>query len=195
MFRLRRDAHTPAPPDPRIPQDPRNAQSDEPASRSQDRILRMRPGRRRRYPGPPRARGHGCVRGRDPGTGRRGGDRDRLGALQAGERRGPRPDGGRGHRHRQCSRQDCQEPAQDLRHAARPHAGEERRGHRGAASARAGQVREAGRGGRRGDPLDESRGNPREQGDDGPQGPQRDRHCPVARRARDHHPHGGPDAR
>ena len=73
----------------------------------------------------PRTRGDGRIQGLDPGAGRRSRDGHRLVALQAGARRGARSDGGRGHRDRQRARQGDQEPAQDLRHPSRSHAGEE----------------------------------------------------------------------
>ena len=56
------------------------------------------PGAVCRRSGPPRARGHGRLRGLGSGPGRRGGDRARVVTLQAGACRGARGDGGRGHR-------------------------------------------------------------------------------------------------
>ena len=87
----------------------------------------------------------------------------------------------KGHAARQRSRQDHQEAAQDLRHAARSFAGEIRRHHRGRQGTRHRQIRKAGRRRLRDHALDQSRRDPRQQGDDGDQGPQCHHHCGIAR--------------
>ena len=115
-------------------------------------------------------------------------------ALQAGACGDAGRDGSRGHRPRQCGGQGGQEPAQDLRHPARPPAGEERRHHRRAARARPGEVREAGRCGLRGDAVHQPCRDPCEQDDDGAQGAQCDRHRAVTGGSRNDHPCGDADA-
>ena len=78
--------------------------------------------------------------------------------------------------------QDHQEPAQDLRHAARPAAREVHRYHRGTARTGPRQMGQARRRRRSDHALDQPAGDAGQQGDDGDQGRQRDRHRAAAER-------------
>ena len=86
------------------------------------------------------------------------------------------------HRPRQCREQDHQEPAQDLRHAAGPDAGQVDRHHRGNSREGSGQICQARWRRRGGHAVDQSFGDARQQGDDGGQGRQRDHHRALAAR-------------
>ncbi len=141
------------------------------------------------------ARGNAAVRRCRPGARRRGRDRRRLVAVQARKREAAGRAGRCRYRHRQRRRQDRQEPAQDLRHAARPDARQDRRHHRARRRQRHGQVRQAGRRGRRDYAFHQPVGNPGEQGDDGAEGRQRHRHRAVAVGLEQHQRRRAVDAR
>ena len=118
--------------------------------------------------------------GARPGAHRRGRHRARLVDLQARERAPARRDRRRGHRHRRGREQGHQEPAQDLRHAARPAQGQVHRHHRGDPREGHRQVRQARRRGRRHHALDQPVRDARQQGHDGAEGRQRHHHRPAA---------------
>ena len=131
------------------------------------------------------ARRDGGIRRCRPGARRRGGHRAGLVALQSRARQRAGRAGREGHPARQRARQDHQEAAQDLRHAARSFAREVGRHHRGRQDARHRQIRKAGRRRLRDHALDQSGRDAGQQGDDGDQGPQCHHHRGIAGRPED----------